>query len=117
KLRNEEHKMVNYEQNSPYEVEVEEEIVYENGVSHSFWFFANADYESIKPAMWIPDTPIMYYFLSNLGKKVEIPLLNKCFINKHTVYSIKGTKSLLQIINEGKSNPDLVIKAQKIENE
>ncbi|CAG8710329.1 1087_t:CDS:2 [Gigaspora margarita] len=91
KLKNEEHKMINYEQNSPYEVEVEEEIVYENGISHSkIWFFANVDYENIRPAMWIPNTPIMYYFLSNLGKKVEIPLLNKCFINDHTTYSIKA---------------------------
>ncbi|CAG8522260.1 3651_t:CDS:2, partial [Scutellospora calospora] len=63
KLRNNEHKMVNYEQNSPYEVEVEEEIVYENGVSHLIWFFANADYVKNRPPVYNKSAPILYYFL------------------------------------------------------
>ncbi|CAG8673524.1 8545_t:CDS:1, partial [Scutellospora calospora] len=69
------------------------------------------------PPVYNKSAPILYYFLSNLGKKVEIPLLNKCSINEHTTYSIKGTEDILQIIKEGKSDPDLISKAQKIENE
>ncbi|CAG8504630.1 24477_t:CDS:2 [Racocetra persica] len=86
-------------------------------VSHLVWFFANTDYEDKRPPTWIPNTPIVYYFLSNLGKKVEIPLLNKVLVNNHTTYSIKGTNDVLQTIENGKSNPDLVKKAQQIENE
>ncbi|CAG8694762.1 13632_t:CDS:2, partial [Cetraspora pellucida] len=112
-----EHKLVNYTENSPYEVEMEEEIEYEYGVSHLIWFFANADYEDERPASWIPNTPIVYYFLSNLGEKVEIPLLNKVLVNSHTTYSVKGTKDVLQTIENGKSDSDLVEKAQNIENE
>ncbi|CAG8484752.1 35369_t:CDS:1, partial [Racocetra persica] len=74
-------------------------------------------YEYKRPAAWIPNTPITHYFLSNLGKKVEIPLLNKCLINEHTTYSIKGTEGVLQTIEKGKSNLDLVLKALIIENE
>ncbi|CAG8744375.1 21051_t:CDS:1 [Cetraspora pellucida] len=117
KLKDDEHKLVNYKENSPYEVEVEEEIEYENGVSHLIWFFANADYEDKRPASWISNTPIVYYFLSNLGEKVEIPLLNKVLVNSHTTYSVKGTKDVLQTIEDGKSDADLVEKSQNIENE
>ncbi|CAG8509708.1 6722_t:CDS:2 [Racocetra fulgida] len=46
-----------------------------------------------------------------------IPLLNKVLVNNHTTYSIKGTEDVLQTIEDGKSNPDLVKKAQEIENE
>ncbi|CAG8777434.1 12160_t:CDS:2, partial [Racocetra fulgida] len=99
--------LVNYEENSPYEVEVEEEIEYITGISHLICFFANPDYEDIRPPKFIPNTPIVYYILSNLGKKVEIPLLNKVLINNLTIYSIKGTKDALQTIEDGKSNPDL----------
>ncbi|CAG8724319.1 12852_t:CDS:1, partial [Dentiscutata heterogama] len=116
KLKDDEHKFVNYKENSPYEVEIGEDIVYENGVSHLIWFYANADYEDKRPAMFIRNTPIVYYFLSNLGKKVEIPLLNKVLVNFHTTYSIKGTKDVLQTIKNGESNPDLVKKAQNITN-
>ncbi|KAF0503051.1 hypothetical protein F8M41_019703 [Gigaspora margarita] len=117
KLKDNEHKLVNYKENSPYEVEVKEEIEYETGISHLIWFYANADYEDKRPATWIPNTPIVYYFLSNLKKKVEIPLLNKVLVNNNTTYSIKDTKDVLQTIKDGESNPDLVGKAQKIEND
>ncbi|CAG8758247.1 10310_t:CDS:1, partial [Gigaspora rosea] len=89
KLKDNEHKLVNYKENSPYEVEVKEEIEYETGISHLIWFYANADYEDKRPPMFIRNTPIIYYFLNNLEKKVEIPLLNKVLVNNNTTYSIK----------------------------
>ncbi|CAG8533763.1 9116_t:CDS:2, partial [Dentiscutata heterogama] len=117
KLMDYEHKLVNYEENSPYEVEIGEEIEYGNGVSHLIWFYANADYEDKRPATWIPNTPVVYYFLSNLEKKIKIPLLNKVLVNDHETYSVKGTKDVLQTIKNEKSNPDSVGKAQRIEND
>ncbi|CAG8730597.1 1834_t:CDS:1, partial [Acaulospora morrowiae] len=103
KLHYYEHEMNDYEANSPYEVEVEEDIEYENNenvVSNLIWFFANADYDDIKSAVYNLEAPIYEYFSKNIGKKVVVPLLNKCMINGHIIYSIRGTEDVLQAIQQ-----------------
>ncbi|CAG8766671.1 28265_t:CDS:2, partial [Racocetra persica] len=95
KLRDDEHGMVDYKENAPYEVEVNEEIEDGNNISHSIWLFANADYDTVRPPSFNSDAPIIYYILSNLRKQVEIPLLNKCSVNGRTIYSVRGTQDVL----------------------
>ncbi|CAG8511262.1 7136_t:CDS:2 [Ambispora gerdemannii] len=85
RLRSDEHKMVNYDFNSPYEVKIEEEVVYD----------PNANI--------VPDADVFYYFVDNLGKKVQIPLRNK-YVDQYgqSIYSVRSEEEVVNCINQGK---------------
>jgi hypothetical protein len=100
KLRQDEYGMQNYEINAPYEIEVAEDVTYENGTSKFIRFFAHADNDNSRPATYNLNAHILYYFLANLDNTVQIPLWNKCLINGQTVYAIRGTADFLRVVNE-----------------